>query len=73
MSLLYAKNFGKYFLTHFNVKTKVYIVVIICIRITTIVIKDVESSSRAKRKENHVGVTKMLGLGGLVLKLTLTQ
>ena len=34
MSLLYAKNLGRYFLTHFNVKTKVHIVVKICIRIT---------------------------------------
>ena len=50
MSLLYAKNFERYFLTHFNVKTKVHIVVKICIRITTMVMKGVKSSSRAKRK-----------------------
>ena len=73
MSLLYSKNFGRYFLTHFNVKAKDHIVVKICIRITMMVMKGVESSSRAKIKENHVGVTKMLGLGGLVSKLTLTQ
>ena len=38
------------FLTHFNVKTKINIVVKICIRINIMVMKGVESVSRAKRK-----------------------
>ena len=50
MSLLYAKNLKKYFLTHFNVKTKIHIVVKICIRISMMVMKGAESSSRAKKK-----------------------
>ena len=47
---LYTKNLGRYFLTHFNVKTKVRIVVKICIRIRVMAMKGVESSSRAKKK-----------------------
>ena len=42
------------FLTHFNVKTKIHIVVKICIRINIMIIKGVESSSRAKRKVRRV-------------------
>ena len=50
MSLLFDKNFERYFLAYFNVKTKVHIFVKICIRIPMMVMKDMESSSRAKRK-----------------------
>ena len=50
MFLLYAKNFGRYFLRDFNVKTKVHIVVKICIRIIMILMRRGEISSRAKIK-----------------------
>ena len=50
MTLLCAKNFGRYFLTHFNVKTKVHIVVKIFIRITMIVMKGVEVLQGPKEK-----------------------
>ena len=50
MSLLYAKNLGRYFLTHFNVKTKVHIVVKICIRITMMVMISVEKFFKGQKK-----------------------
>ena len=48
--IAHDNNFGRYFLTHCNVKTKIHIVFKICIRMSMIVMKGVESSSRAKRK-----------------------
>ena len=49
--IAHDNNFGRYFfLTHFNVKTKIHIVVKICIRISMMIRKGLESSSRDKRK-----------------------